>query len=291
MKRNESILVYSVTGLLVVILAVAILFGNERGAQAKGQSQSHALDDLTDPVVSAPGSDSGEASTENAPTNGASELLADAGQGSGPEGTPAKAPPAGGVDPAADAGEQPPASVPLRTSPPSSDPSTDPAIGPPSPAADDPATQALVLLGDSKRDGDYRIVTVRHNDTFSELVQRWCGSLDQLEVAESLNEEVDLARLAPGSRVCLPWVDDAELVAAHLARKSKQETATKTIAQARAQGQDYVVKPGDSLWGIAVRQVGAKRAPKFVDEIKALNPELLANPNSVQAGKTIVLPK
>jgi hypothetical protein len=160
----------------------------------------------------------------------------------------------------------------------------------PAPAAD-PASQALLLLGDSKRDGRYRIVTVRRDDTFSALVQRWCGSLDQLEVAESLNEELNLQRLEPGTPVCLPWVDDAELVAKHLARKQKQQEGSKVLTEARDKGIEWVVKPGDKLWNIAVARVGAKNAAKFIDEVKALNPELLADPSKLTVGKTILLPR
>lgn len=289
MKRNESILVYSVTGLLVVILAVAILFGNERGAQAKGPTSARALDDLVGvqsvaeeeagPALGAanaaprgPGPNAGAtdpASAHSPSSAGMVPSLDDVTNGSPPIG-------------AGDDSNVRPVQVPLAA-PFKPEPGVEPVT--------DPATQALVLLGDSRRDGDYRIVTVRHNDTFSELVQRWCGGLGQLEVAESLNEELNLARLVAGAKVCLPWVDDASLVAAHLARKTEQDAAKKVIAQARTQGQDYVVKAGDSLWGIAVRHVGQKGAPSFIDNIKALNPELLADPNRLVVGKTIVLPK
>ena len=52
MKRNETVLVYGVTGLLVVILLVAVLFGNDgtsnAGGKPGGGNQAAAKPDLRD---------------------------------------------------------------------------------------------------------------------------------------------------------------------------------------------------------------------------------------------------
>ncbi|HLU40272.1 MAG TPA: LysM peptidoglycan-binding domain-containing protein [Planctomycetota bacterium] len=281
MKRNESILVYSVTGLLVVILAVAILFGNEPGVQAQTRTSVRALEDLAG-VATATEEEAARAVSTTTP-EGVAPPVAPLDEGIIPEPVTVPEP-----DPAA----RTPRVVPLvadggQPTAPDDEPVSPPASAPQQP---DPATQVLVLLGDSVRDGDYRIVTVRRNDTFSELVQRWCGSLDALEIAESLNEELNLQRLEEGTKVCLPWVDDAELLAAHLARKQRQEKESKVIQQARSKGRQYTVKPGDKLWNIAVRAVGPKNAAKYIEQVKALNPELLADPSKLVAGKTIYLP-
>ncbi len=273
MKPNESILVYSVTGLLVVILAVAILFGNEQGAQAQTQARGKALDELVG--VNAALDEARPTPSGNAVGEGATPL-----KGS-------------------DLGVAPPeASTPGNPAPP---PESAPSVAPTAPLAmqspvtpvpePDLATQALMWLGDSKRDGDYRIVTVRKDDTFSELVQRWCGSLDQLEIAESLNEELNLRRLEPSTKVCLPWVDDAKLVAAHVARKQKQESEVKVVTEARNKGLDHLVRSGDKLWNIAVARVGQKNANQFIEEVKALNPALMADPGKLVVGTTIMLPR
>ena len=279
MKPNESILVYSVTGLLVVILAVAILFGNEQGAQAQTQARGKALDELVG-VNAASAPDRGTAETRLTPGGNA------AGEGA----TPAKGPDLGLVQPEAPAPGN-------AASPPDNAPSVVPMtpLAMQSPVTQQPepdlATQALMWLGDSKRDGDYRIVMVRKDDTFSELVQRWCGNLDQLEIAESLNEELNLRRLEPSTKVCLPWVDDAKLVAAHVARKQKQETEVKVVTEARNKGLDYRVKAGDKLWNIAAARVGQKNANQFIEEVKALNPALMADPSKLVVGTTIILPR
>ncbi len=274
MKQNESILVYSVTGLLVVILAVAILFGNEQGVQAQTQARGKALDELIG-VNAAP--------EETRPTPDGN--AADGGA------TPVKGPDLGSAKPEAPT----PGNAAL---PPDNAPDFGPLSAPlamQSPVTPVPepdlATQALMWLGDSKRDGSYRIVTVRKDDTFSELVQRWCGSLDQLEIAESLNEELNLRRLEPSTKVCLPWVDDATLVAAHVSRKQKQESEVKVVTDARNKGLTYLVKSGDKLWNIAAARVGQKNATQFIEEVKALNPDLMADPSKLVVGKTIILPR
>lgn len=303
MKRNESILVYSVTGLLVVILAVAILFGNDNSANAGELGKG--LDDLElvrgpapqgELVDGAPGDKGDKPAVDEA---GANAKATDDGK------LPAEA---AGVDKLTNAGgnsgnagnnaSNPATAETPKTTPDA--PVAQPLVAPgpiaPGPAAKpagetDAHMQALVLLGESKRDGDYRIVTVRRGDTFSELVQRWCGNLDALPLAESLNEEANLANLKEGTKLCMPWVDDVALVAAHQARRTKVDAEVKVLNEARAQGRTYTVKAGDKLWNIAVAQVGTKNAAKFIEEIKALNPELLAHPDRLTVGKTILLPQ
>jgi hypothetical protein len=290
MKRNESILVYSVTGLLVVILAVAILFGNEQGVQAHTSARgAKPLGEIAPSEVSTEGAVADQGSLPEAvadgaqPSNGAGPAGQE-GAGAIPKPAPAADTPSDhtAATAAPDASQGPPISVPLNASSPA------PAVTEP---ATDLATQVLMWLGDSKRDGRYRVVTVRKGDTFSELVQRWCGGLEQLEIAESLNEELNLQRLEQGTKVVLPWVEDATLVAAHVARKSKQEAEVKVVTDARDKGLAYVVKSGDKLWNIATARVGQKNAAKFIEEVKALNPELMADPGKLVAGKTIILPR
>ena len=55
MKRNESILVYGVTGLLVLILFVAVVFGNEGEALARPDNDENAAAGEPDDFVIGPG--------------------------------------------------------------------------------------------------------------------------------------------------------------------------------------------------------------------------------------------
>lgn len=288
MKRNETILVYSVTGLLVVILGVAIAFG-DGGVQAGTSGDLKTGDLKTLAELQDAGPTDGVGSPVGAmPTDGTGVVTAPNG-GAGEVGVPPVVPV---VDPGVEAALN---------------------VGAAPPAPTDAATRALVLLGESSRDRAYRVVTVRHGDTFSQIVQRWCGSLDQMEVAASLNEEFDLGRLEPGTRLYLPWVDDEVLLTALERRKTgsapagtatpggaavvQGSVAQGSVPQGSARnaslggGEEYKVKSGDMLWNIAVARVGASKANKFIEAVRDLNPDLRADPNRLVAGKTILLPR
>jgi nucleoid-associated protein YgaU len=274
LKRNESILVYSVTGLLVVILLVAILFGNEQAARA-GEASRTAKMTLEELDEVADGSSADDASTRN-PMSGPSAPAA--GAGDAPVGTAAAGTPPEGV-------------APLVTK------STDAAGGaePPakaeSEAAVDPALQVLALFGQSRRDGSYRVVTARGGDSFSSLVHRWCAGLDRMEEAEKLNEDVDLRAIKANQQLWLPWVDDAVVLEAHQRRQKTSVKETAVVERARSDSLTYVVRDGDKLWDIAVRQVGVGKAHDFIKRVQALNPEILRDPDRIRAGKTILLPR
>jgi len=66
-------------------------------------------------------------------------------------------------------------------------------------------------FGKSRRDRIVRFVPVKRGDSFERLVKRWCGSLDYLEEAQCLNEDVTTLQI--GSEVAVPWVDNEVLAA------------------------------------------------------------------------------
>jgi nucleoid-associated protein YgaU len=274
MKRNESILVYGVTGLLVLILFVAVLFGNERGdalasqsgdgASEPGEASDPALE-LADLVNADPVAALREAEAKAAAEAAAAEPV----QGE-PDSSPALA-----------------------------------AAGPEPQPAEDGITEL------APRVGDYREVTVQRGDTFSLLVQRWCGSLDHLPVVQALNEDVQLDRLRPGRKLLLPWVDEQILdqaareraLAGHRpdldaaapepmvgAAAAELPTAEPAVAPAAVPAeQRYELQKGDSLWKIAVRVTGNQgKAPEFIQRILAANPGL--EPERLRVGQSIVLP-
>lgn len=269
MKQNEKILVFAVTGFLVVILLVAIVFGKDgsrqplpdEGAFASG-SGAPGLEELLNRISGKP-----------QPVGGAEPLD-----------------PGAGVDPAVVQDR------PLVVN----------VLPPPTPAS--LVTERLGL--NQIRDG-YRYVRVRSNDTLSGLVQRWCGSIDgYLALARALNEELTVLKV--GEEICLPLVDDEVLLAAHEARRGSTGPVDATLdrassaapapgnaalasgtpsvpVEATASGsRSYQLKAGESLWKIGEREVGLRNVPRFLQQVRELNPGL--DVDRLREGQTILLP-
>lgn len=161
-------------------------------------------------------------------------------------------------------------------------------------------------FGPSRRERDYRIVAVRAEDTFNEIVLRWCGSLKYIVTAKALNEGLQLNHLIVGREICLPWVEDEIIVVAEKERRAAAAkppivmpvaapasgTSSGGVASAvdASASKAYVVKSGDALWKIAVRFAGSgNKAPAFIDQLKKLNPGL--DPDHLMVGQKIKLPQ
>ncbi len=248
MKRNEKILVYGVTGFLVAILVIAVVFGNE---------------DLTKAV---------EASKTKAPRT-LDQLITD------PDGKAVDSTEGGtGIDEEAGAGEDASADEEALN--------PERFIGPL--AVVQPAEvispELVSVLGKSRREGNFRVVSVQPGDTFSGLVQRWCGSLDLGPDVERLNEGVIVDALSAGLELWFPWVEEAILLAANDQRE--EEVRERAVAAPTV----YSIQTGDSLWKLAEARVGLGGAPAYIEEIKALNPEI-ENFDRLSVGQQIRLPR
>ncbi|MHC4077704.1 MAG: LysM peptidoglycan-binding domain-containing protein [Planctomycetota bacterium] len=280
MRRNETVLVYAVTGLLIVILGIAVIFGEESARASKSGESAKVDGERRD----------GQGLLEE--TN-----AEDLGM------TPAAKVPAGEE-------EKPPAGEPTvdPTVKPTVDPAVDPAVKTSDAVAgdlkqpitsdvteDDPGgpvplvtptvhDRVIRVLGTSKRDGQYRIVTARQDDRLSTLVERWCGGLDALPTVEALNEDLKAGKPIPGGRqVLVPWTDDEVLL------EALKERRQKAAEIERKQGELYTLKRGESLWKIAVNKVGSRKAPAYIQAIVKRNPEL-EDPDTVREGQKIRLP-
>ena len=243
MKRNETILVYSVTGLLVVILGVAIAFG-DGGVRAGTSGDLKTLAELEDAVPA----DGVGLPVGAMPTDGATLAKGALGKGALGKGALGK-----GALGKGDGADTVPPVLPVL------DPGAEAAlnVGTAPPAVTDAATRALVLLGESSRDRAYRVVSVRHGDTFSQIVQRWCGSLDQMDVAASLNEEFDLGRLEPGTRLYLPWVEDEVLLTALERRQTSAVPAGNATPGSAPAGRGSTRNAGFGSGAAPVARVGS----------------------------------
>lgn len=308
MQRSESILVWAVSAIVVVIVLVAVVFGRNdelgTGAQSgdpkvasmvpggqtpavKAGVSDDVLNLLRDPGVATPGA-------QPDPAGGASAAPADA----------------NGV---ADANA---ADAALRERMP----------------------ELRTLLGEFRLEGQvggerYRVVMVKSGDTFGTLVQRWAGSLARGDEVRALNESLVPERLRSGDEIWFPWVEDVDLIEAAKARGegiARVAVAKEPVAQENPPGNapvvpsggapfavvpadagaspsaplasgstpapkpesgDWrIVKSGESLWRIASDAVGPRRAQEYIDQILKLNPTL-RDPGQVRAGDRLLLPK
>ena len=298
MKQNEKILVFAVTGFLVVILLVAIIFGKDgprvEEPQGGGSTLVRSLEDVLNDragngvATRNPGEDKRMGSDAELAGDPDTAGLA-AVDGDGSAGLSALPAPTDHVEADLVIGVPLAAMVPLL---------------PPT-----PASLVTEKLGLSRREHDYRLVRARSGDSLGSLVQTWCGSTDPyLDDAHGLNEELSVLRI--GQEVVLPWVDDEVILAAYERRQTVVRPAdfVAVAADVRATSpggvapalspvratpvavpsRKYKVQPGDSLWKIAERLVGRRAVPAYLKKVRSLNPGL--DVDRLKVGQLVLLP-
>ena len=269
MKRSESVLIYGVTGVLAVILAVAVIFG-EPDPRTTKQGDGDQL--AVNPAGPPPADGSVPSTSELDSDEFLQELLSSNVVNEEPSEVADPAPTSEpSVEDASAAVKSIGAMVPLRT------------------VADLGRHRTVRNPASGDR---FRFVTVQRGDTLSDLIQRWCPGADPAEIA-ALNETLDLDRLRYDTELCLPWIDDAALLDAlaqrELAAKDRSSAPAATEASLGRGTTEYTVAEGESLWVIAERHVGARKAQEFIDAVLELNSSI-EDAGRIRSGQKLLIP-
>jgi nucleoid-associated protein YgaU len=266
MKRNETVLVYAVTGLLLVILLVAVIFGEQNPAQAETEKKTRPA------VASLPGVAPAEAPVR-APSAAKPSEEPGANLAEEPSGEPSGEP---SEEPSEETGEgEKPADEGTE--------GADAKSGEPVVLKSTVTEDLAGVLGTSSRMGEYRVVKARRGDTLALVAARWCADATQLSTVEVLNESLVEADLESGQEVVVPWVDAETLLLAAKAR------AKKSSVVEHAKGQLYTIKKGDSLWDLAKVRVAKNKIPAWLGRFKVLNPDII-DLSVLIAGQKVRLP-
>ena len=136
-----------------------------------------------------------------------------------------------------------------------------------------PVTEEIQPPVASNRTGvALRTHKIVRNDNYGTLAQHYLGSARFDKEIEKANPGIDPRKLQIGMEIKIPEISG--------------ETGNTTTSAA-PKSRVYTVKSGDSLWKIAERHYGAKRADEFVKRIKEING--LRN-DVINPGETIKLP-
>ncbi|MCA8972187.1 MAG: LysM peptidoglycan-binding domain-containing protein [Planctomycetes bacterium] len=142
---------------------------------------------------------------------------------------------------------------------------------------------------------DYYVYRVQRDDTLSQIAADYCvGGAAAIEAIVKVNEKlaIDPRDLSAGEDIIIPKsivLPAEERHKRELERVQKARSPSRSIAKDLPRGaNDYVVKKGESLWTIAVARVGARRANAFIEQIRAMNPQIRGD--LVRGGDHITLP-
>ncbi|MCW5767265.1 MAG: LysM peptidoglycan-binding domain-containing protein [Phycisphaeraceae bacterium] len=124
----------------------------------------------------------------------------------------------------------------------------------------------------------FRPYTVRRGDTMESIALRQMGSRDHAQALSRANPLQDPTRLREGITIQIP-LDPSNI--------QGREVRAEPRAPAVGGGTEYVVKPGDTLAGIAQRHYGSSSRWKVILDA---NRDRLKDERSLRPGQTIILP-
>ncbi len=142
---------------------------------------------------------------------------------------------------------------------------------------------------DEPAKGDRPTHKVRAGDNFERIAREELGNPALQTLIVQLNPRIDPRKLQIGQSVLLPTaaeIAQAKPAVAPAADKRSDKATPQAAIAANLATRNYKVASGDTLEGIARRELGSIRR---VDEVKELNPTV--NPRNLRIGQQILLPK
>ncbi|MEO0480663.1 MAG: LysM peptidoglycan-binding domain-containing protein [Planctomycetota bacterium] len=258
MKRSESMLVYGVTAILLVIVGVAVIFGENGQVNSQEPQQDELVDFFDDPQSGG----SGEFIDPTQDSQG--EQQAPDGEGVEGEGGESEV-----VEPA-------PEPVIVITQ------------------VMNYAPNRVIQTWDGQY---YRQVDVTAGHSFEDLCVVYAPGHDPDEI-HLLNESVDRDNVLPGTSLLMPFVEEETILASAQERRSVGPASRRSsrdqggvvdpgpIDNSTARS-THTVQPGDSLWAIAKGIVGANSAEAYAEQIRQANN---LPSNTIRPGMTLTLP-
>ena len=282
MGNVERILVVVIMATIVVILALAIwgLGQDEAGAPPGGAASSAIEADRELPVTFDSGGAAGPPADDDSADGALDAVIpVDAGRGSAEQ----KAP----VQPIATVADGPPIEASATSATSKKTPASDPArFSAPPPSSGAPLESPIAGM---------RLYTVAAGDTFSTIAFKVLGDRNEWKQIAEANKDVDPRKLTLGMQILVP-ARGAEKAAIVKTPASAEPSSTAAPAPvppllatnpAATGGKRYVTKKGDTLYGIAKREMQDGSKWRSIYEA---NRTVLPSEKVVPVGLTLEIP-
>lgn len=125
--------------------------------------------------------------------------------------------------------------------------------------------------------------TIAEGDSLFTLAQKYYGNGSSWQKIVDANKGLKPNNLKLGMQITVPDVEASRLPKA----ESKSETAGAKLAKEDAKAKNYTVKSGDTITGIARKQLGS---PSRASEVLRLNRSVIEDEDSLEVGTVLKLP-
>ncbi len=147
-----------------------------------------------------------------------------------------------------------------------------------------------------------RDYTIRRGDTLEKIAKKYLGASHRAKYLLELNQDKinNPKKLEPGTVIVIPVEVDADQVSSEDEPEVMENTVSNPVIEEKSSGEmavqsssdsqsrEYVVKKGDTLGEIALRELGTSKRWK---EILELNKDRIKDPKKIRVGQKILLPQ